>query len=254
MPHAKANGIEIYYELSGPVDAPVVMLSNSLGTRLEMWDPQMPALTERYRVLRYDSRGHGRSGAPPGPYSIAMLGGGCAGAARCAGDRERAFLRALEGRHGRPVACEPSWRSPGEPHLVRDRRAPGTGRALEPADRAERSRGHGGPGRRRHRALVHGRLSRHAQARDRAGARHDPRDLAAGLRRLLRRDPRHGPERGDPRDPHANPDRRRRRRPGHTSRSHARPARAHPGLPLRRDFCRPHIFSTSSRPGASTGR
>jgi 3-oxoadipate enol-lactonase len=74
MPDAKANDIEIYYELSGPADAPVVMLSNSLGTRLEMWDPQMPALTGRYRVLRYDSRGHGRSDAPPGPYSIAMLG------------------------------------------------------------------------------------------------------------------------------------------------------------------------------------
>jgi 3-oxoadipate enol-lactonase len=74
MPHTKANGIQIYYELSGPSDAPVVMLSNSLGTRLEMWDPQMPTLTERYRVLRYDSRGHGRSDAPPGPYTIATLG------------------------------------------------------------------------------------------------------------------------------------------------------------------------------------
>ena len=73
MPHVKANDIEIYYELSGPADAPVVMLSNSLGTRLEMWDPQMAALAG-YRVLRYDSRGHGRSGAPPGPYSIALLG------------------------------------------------------------------------------------------------------------------------------------------------------------------------------------
>jgi 3-oxoadipate enol-lactonase len=74
MPRAKVNDIEIHYELSGRADAPVVMLSNSLGTRLEMWDPQMPALTGRYRVLRYDSRGHGRSGAPPGPYSIPMLG------------------------------------------------------------------------------------------------------------------------------------------------------------------------------------
>jgi 3-oxoadipate enol-lactonase len=73
MPHAEANGIRIYYELSGPADAPVVMLSNSLGTRLEMWDPQMAALAGRYRVLRYDSRGHGRSDAPPGPYTIAML-------------------------------------------------------------------------------------------------------------------------------------------------------------------------------------
>ncbi|MGH6916087.1 MAG: 3-oxoadipate enol-lactonase [Geminicoccaceae bacterium] len=75
MPHVEANGIQIYYELAGPADAPVVMLSNSLGTRLEMWDAQMPALTERYRVLRYDSRGHGRSDAPPGPYSIALLAG-----------------------------------------------------------------------------------------------------------------------------------------------------------------------------------
>jgi 3-oxoadipate enol-lactonase len=73
MPKIQANGIQLYYTLAGPADAPVVMLSNSLGTRLEMWDPQMPALAERYRVLRYDSRGHGRSDAPPGPYTIDML-------------------------------------------------------------------------------------------------------------------------------------------------------------------------------------
>lgn len=73
MPKIQANGIQLYYELAGPADAPVVVLSNSLGTRLEMWDPQMPALTERYRVLRYDSRGHGRSDAPDGPYTIEML-------------------------------------------------------------------------------------------------------------------------------------------------------------------------------------
>jgi 3-oxoadipate enol-lactonase len=73
MPKMEANGIQLYYELTGPADASVVMLSNSLGTRLEMWDPQMQALTERYRVLRYDSRGHGRSDAPGGPYTIDML-------------------------------------------------------------------------------------------------------------------------------------------------------------------------------------
>ena len=73
MPKIRANGIQLYYELTGPADASVVMLSNSLGTRLEMWDPQMQALTERYRVLRYDSRGHGRSDAPGGPYTIDML-------------------------------------------------------------------------------------------------------------------------------------------------------------------------------------
>jgi 3-oxoadipate enol-lactonase len=73
MPKIQANGIRLYYELAGPADAPVVMLSNSLGTRLEMWDPQVHALAERYRVLRYDSRGHGRSDAPAGPYTIDLL-------------------------------------------------------------------------------------------------------------------------------------------------------------------------------------
>jgi 3-oxoadipate enol-lactonase len=73
MPKIQANGIRLYYELAGPADAPVVMLSNSLSTRLEMWDPQVHALAERYRVLRYDSRGHGRSDAPDGPYTIEML-------------------------------------------------------------------------------------------------------------------------------------------------------------------------------------
>ena len=52
MPKIQANGIQLYYELAGPTNAPVVMLSNSLGTRLEMWDPQMQALAERYRLLR----------------------------------------------------------------------------------------------------------------------------------------------------------------------------------------------------------
>lgn len=60
--------------MDGIPGAPVVVLSNSLGATLEMWDRQLPALTERFRVLRYDSRGHGRSPAPPGPYEMADLG------------------------------------------------------------------------------------------------------------------------------------------------------------------------------------
>lgn len=64
----------LHHELAGPPDAPVLVLSNSLGTTLAMWDPQLPALTERFRVLRYDHRGHGRSAVPPGPYTIADLG------------------------------------------------------------------------------------------------------------------------------------------------------------------------------------
>ena len=53
------NGINVNYSLDGPATGPVVMLSNSLASNLTMWDPQMPVLTSRYRVLRYDTRGHG---------------------------------------------------------------------------------------------------------------------------------------------------------------------------------------------------
>jgi 3-oxoadipate enol-lactonase len=64
-----------HHVLSGPRDAPVLAMSVSLGTDLSMWDPQLPALAERYRVLRYDLRGHGASPIPAGPYSIGDLGG-----------------------------------------------------------------------------------------------------------------------------------------------------------------------------------
>jgi 3-oxoadipate enol-lactonase len=68
-----ANGISINYQLEGPANAPVVTLSHSLATNLSMWDPQIPALTARYRVLRYDTRGHGGTDAPEGPYSLEQL-------------------------------------------------------------------------------------------------------------------------------------------------------------------------------------
>ncbi|MBW8910535.1 MAG: 3-oxoadipate enol-lactonase [Sphingomonas sp.] len=68
------DGCEIAYRFDGPEDAPVLMLSNSLGTAMAMWEPQMAALTSVRRVLRYDSRGHGSSGCPVGAYSIDRLG------------------------------------------------------------------------------------------------------------------------------------------------------------------------------------
>src|SRR5256885_3124977 len=68
------EGVRLHHRFDGPADAPVLLLSNSLGTALEVWDPQMRAFAERFRVLRYDMRGHGRSAVPPGPYSIADLG------------------------------------------------------------------------------------------------------------------------------------------------------------------------------------
>jgi 3-oxoadipate enol-lactonase len=63
----------LHHELSGPKGAPVLVLAHSLGTNLALWDPQLPALEERFRVLRYDARGHGRSQATPGPYTIERL-------------------------------------------------------------------------------------------------------------------------------------------------------------------------------------
>ena len=68
-----ANGIAMNYTLDGPANAPVVTLSHSLATDLTMWEPQMAALTARFRVLRYETRGHGGTDAPQGRYSLAQL-------------------------------------------------------------------------------------------------------------------------------------------------------------------------------------
>lgn len=68
-----ANGVETAYRVDGPDDGPVVLLANSLLSNYGMWDPQIPALAERYRVLRYDQRGHGGSEATPPPYDFDML-------------------------------------------------------------------------------------------------------------------------------------------------------------------------------------
>jgi 3-oxoadipate enol-lactonase len=64
------TAVEVDHTVDGPRDAPVVLLSNSLGATRAMWDPQVPALAERYRVVTYDTRGHGASPAPAGPYTL----------------------------------------------------------------------------------------------------------------------------------------------------------------------------------------
>jgi len=68
-----ADGV-LNYRFDGPDDAPVLVLSNSLGTDLGMWDRQIPLWSEHLRVLRYDTRGHGASLVTEGPYSIEQLG------------------------------------------------------------------------------------------------------------------------------------------------------------------------------------
>lgn len=68
------DGCDIAYRFDGPADKPVLVLSNSIGVTLNMWDPQIPDLSKRFRVLRYDTRGHGASGVPVGAYSTDRLG------------------------------------------------------------------------------------------------------------------------------------------------------------------------------------
>jgi 3-oxoadipate enol-lactonase len=74
MPYVDLPSGRFFYRYDGPRDAPLLALSNSLGTDYRMWEPQLAALTRRFRVLRYDSRGHGASVAPAGPYTMEGLG------------------------------------------------------------------------------------------------------------------------------------------------------------------------------------
>jgi 3-oxoadipate enol-lactonase len=64
----------IYVALDGPIKAPPLMLSNSLGSDITMWEPQLADLSNLFRVIRYDSRGHGKSGVPQDSYTMERLG------------------------------------------------------------------------------------------------------------------------------------------------------------------------------------
>ena len=68
------SAVELHHTFDGPEDAPVLVLGSSLGTTGAMWDDQVPAFSERFRVLRYDTRGHGGSPVPSGPYAMDDLG------------------------------------------------------------------------------------------------------------------------------------------------------------------------------------
>ncbi len=74
MPFLELESHRLHYRIDGAVDAPWLTFCNSLGTDLHMWDRQVDALSARFRILRYDRRGHGQSSAAPGRYSVAGLG------------------------------------------------------------------------------------------------------------------------------------------------------------------------------------
>jgi 3-oxoadipate enol-lactonase len=68
-----SDGCTLNYRFDGEDGRPVLLLSNSLGSTMAMWEAQMTALTEHFRVLRYDNRGHGGSAVPQGPYSVERI-------------------------------------------------------------------------------------------------------------------------------------------------------------------------------------
>lgn len=75
MPTITADdGCRINVEIAGSDSAPALMLSNSLGTNIHMWDDQVGEWSKHFRVIRYDRRGHGQSDAPKGPYSMERFG------------------------------------------------------------------------------------------------------------------------------------------------------------------------------------
>jgi 3-oxoadipate enol-lactonase len=74
MPLIEIGGVQIPHVIDGPDDGPVLVLAHSLGTDHRLWDPQLEALSERFKVVRYDLRGHGASRVAPAAYGIADLG------------------------------------------------------------------------------------------------------------------------------------------------------------------------------------
>ncbi|MDH0748473.1 3-oxoadipate enol-lactonase [Pseudomonas sp. GD03842] len=74
MAFVKLQDGDLHYQIQGPASAPVLVLSHSLGTDLHMWDAQVASLSKSFRVVRYDTRGHGESLVTQGPYTIEQLG------------------------------------------------------------------------------------------------------------------------------------------------------------------------------------
>ena len=104
MPFVEIEGFRCHYRLDGRDDRPALVLSHSLGTDLGLWDEQVAELAAHFRVLRYDLRGHGASSATPGDYTIEQLSRDAIALLDALGLDARRVLRAVDRRHGRPVA------------------------------------------------------------------------------------------------------------------------------------------------------
>lgn len=100
------NDVVINYEIEGPEGAPFLTFSHSLASSLELWDLQAAALRDKFRLLRFDTRGHGGSSAPPGPYSVEMLAADLIGLLDHLGIERTHFAGiSMGGMIGQVVAC-----------------------------------------------------------------------------------------------------------------------------------------------------
>jgi 3-oxoadipate enol-lactonase/4-carboxymuconolactone decarboxylase len=91
LPFATVDDVRLFYHLEGEAHRPVLVFSHSIGIDHSMWDPQVPDLLLHFRVLRYDTRGHGASDAPSGDYSMERLGRDVLGLADALGIERFAF-------------------------------------------------------------------------------------------------------------------------------------------------------------------
>jgi 3-oxoadipate enol-lactonase len=128
MPVCRSGDADIRYRLDGPAAAPVLVLSNSLGTDLAMWDAVVPAWSDGLRLLRMDTRGHGASSVTPGDYTLGLLAGDVLAAMDAAGVAQAHFcglsMGGMIGQHlalhaperfGRFVLANTSAQMPREP-------------------------------------------------------------------------------------------------------------------------------------------
>ena len=125
MPFATVDSTRLYYRLEGREDLPVLILSHSLGCDHGLWDVQMPDVLLHFRVLRYDTRGHGASDAPAGDYSIERLGRDALGLADALGIYRFAFCGlSMGGMIGQWLCANASERVS---HLILANTSPRTG-------------------------------------------------------------------------------------------------------------------------------
>ena len=153
VPRVRVNGVPLHHERTGAGEPLLLITGFTISSAV--FEPVLDLYAERFEVITYDNRGSGRSGAPLRPTSMAELAADAAGLLRRARRRERARLRALDGRHDRPGARDP---------------LPGAGaRAGARRDVARRPAG-GAPGAARARGAGRGRGRRMDRRRARAGS------------------------------------------------------------------------------------